>query len=207
MALGDSYATLAELKSYMAGSIDEDVISYDPILTDALSSVSREIELHCHRQFNHADAVSARSYGPEDVFSIVDGSGVIHWLTVDDFCETAGLVVLSGGTTWALSDCRLFPRNGIVGGQTGWPYSEIHSASSLRFDSSSDTSVTAKWGWAAVPAPVKQACLILALETFQIKNAPFGVANMDAFGVIRVRDNRMAVSKLAPYVRDPIRVR
>lgn len=207
MPLGDSYATLPQLKAYMQGSIDSDVTMYDDVLTDALSSVSREIETHCNRQFNNASSATARAYGPENIFTISDTSGVLHWLAVDDFCDTAGLIVLSGGTTWTLSDHKLYPRNGIVSGQTGWPYWEIHAASTLRFDASGDTTVTAKWGWAAVPTPVKQACLILAAETFQIKDAPFGVAGLDQFGVIRVRDNRMAAAKLAPYVRDPILVR
>lgn len=207
MALGDSYATLPQLKAYMAGSVDDDVTTYDAILTDALASVSREIELHCNRQFNSAPSVGARDYPPDSIFTIREGSTVTHWAAVDDFYDSTGLVVVSGDTTWSASDYKLHPRNGIVNGQTGWPYSEIHSASTLRFDATSDVTITAKWGWATVPAPVKQACLILALETFQIKNAPFGVANMDAFGVIRVRDNRMAASKLAPYVRDPVQVR
>ncbi|MFF0183552.1 hypothetical protein [Streptomyces sp. NPDC005244] len=207
MALGDSYATLPQLKAYMRGSIEDDVTMYDTVLTDALASVSREIETHCDRQFNTADSVSARSYGSENVFTITDSSGALHWLAVDDFCDTAGLAVLAGGTAWTLSDYRLYPRNGIVSGQPGWPYWEIQAAGALRFDGLSDVTVTAKWGWTAVPAPVKQACLILAAETFQLKDAPFGVAGMDQFGVIRVRDNRMAASKLAPYVRDPILVR
>jgi hypothetical protein len=43
----------------------------------------------------------------------------------------------------------------------------------------------------------------MAAETFQLKDAPLGVAGMDAFGsALRVRDNAMAASKLAPYVRD-----
>jgi hypothetical protein len=66
--------------------------------------------------------------------------------------------------------------------------------------------VTARWGWTAVPAAVKQACLILASETFRLKGAPFGVANMDQFGPIRVRDNPMAQKKLMPYALDPVMV-
>lgn len=206
MPLGDSYATLAELKAYMKSSLNDETM-YDSSLTSALASVSREIERHCNRQFNKEDAPTARDYDGDSVFTYRDGSRVIHWAAVDDFWDTVGLVVQSDDTTWISSDYKLYPRNGIVDGQTGWPYREIRAAnpSTLRFDEDGLT-VTAKWGWASVPAPVKQACLILAAETFQIKDAPFGVAGMDQFGVIRVRDNRMAAAKLAPYVRDPILV-
>src|SRR5690348_10939168 len=134
MPLGDSYATLPQLKAYMAGSVDDDVTMYDAILTDALASVSREIELHCNRQFNNAASVSARDYPPGSVFTIRESRAVTHWVAVDDFYDAAGLAVESGGAAWSASDYKLHPRNGIVGGQTGWPYSEIHSASTLRFD-------------------------------------------------------------------------
>ena len=35
--------------------------------------------------------------------------------------------------------------------------------------------VTAKWGWAAVPTAVKEACLLLSEEYFKLRDAPFGV--------------------------------
>lgn len=205
MAMGDPYATLTELKAYMQSTLQGETM-YDEVLTMALDSVSREIETHCNRQFNKDDAASARDFEPEKVFTIREGSKVTHWLAVDDFYDAASLVVESGGVTWTSSDYRLHPRNGIVNGQPGWAYWEIQAASALRFDPDADTTITAKWGWPTVPAPVKQACLILTSETFQIKDAPFGVAGLDQFGVIRVRDNRMAESKLADYVLDPIQV-
>lgn len=209
MALGDSYATLPELKAYMFQSI-QDTDVYDGTLTDALASVSREIETHCDRQFNKAESASVREYDPDRVFTLRDGSTVIQWAEVDDFWDTAGLVIDSGtdfGTAWTATDYKLYPRNGILDGQPGWPFWKVYAKdpSSLSFGSEG-LRVTAKWGWAAVPTPVKQACLILAAETFQIKDAPFGVAGMDQYGVIRVRDNRMAAAKLAPYRRDPIKV-
>lgn len=204
MPLGDSYATLEELKAYipnneMASSGDDDLLS------DALASVSSEIESYCGRQFNKTDTATVRDYGPDEVFALREGSIVTRWARVDDFHDTAGLVVESGGTTWSASDYVLHPRNGVVNGQPGWPYCEVYAAGSASF--STGLSVTAKWGWTAVPAPVKQACLILAAETAHLRNAPLGVAGMDQFGVVRVRDNRMAAAKLARYCRDPIRVR
>lgn len=203
MPLGDSYATLAELKVRLSNLDDVDM--YDALLEDALDSVSREIESHCGRQFNNTDTATTRTYGPDEVFALHEGSAVSRWARVDDFHDVAGLVIESDGTTWTADDYVLHPRNGVIDGQVGWPYYEIHAAGSLSFNAG--LSVTAKWGWAAVPAPVKQACLIMAAETHLTKNAPFGVAGMDQFGAIRVRDNRMAAAKLARYCRDPIRVR
>ncbi|AZM51764.1 hypothetical protein DMA15_03530 [Streptomyces sp. WAC 01529] len=203
MALGDPYATLAELKTRLSNL--DDMTQYDDLLEGALDSVSREIESHCGRQFNSTDTATVRDYGPDEVFTLREGPAVSQWARVDDFHSVTGLVIESEGATWTADDFVLHPRNGVIDGQPGWPYYEVHAASSLSF--STGLSVTAKWGWAAVPAPVKQACLIMAAETFQIKDAPFGVAGMDQFGAIRVRDNRMAAAKLSRYCRDPIRVR
>lgn len=197
--MGAPYASLEELKEYMGQSIQGSEM-YDDVLAQALDSVSREIESHCNRQFNKDLVATAREYD-------ADTTG---WTDVDDFWTTAGLVIESGSgfsVPWESADYRLRPLNGVVDGQAGWPFSKIYASPSgrYRFDRNG-LRVTAKWGWAAVPAPVKQACLIMAAETFKVKDAPFGVAGSDAFGVIRVRDNRMAQSKLRRYCRSPILV-
>lgn len=200
MALGDPYATLFELQSYLGIPDAED----DEQLTDALASASREVEDYCHRQFNDAGSATARVYYPEHGCRV----------EVDDFHTTTGLVVDTDDgddgtyeTEWASTDYQLQPLNGIVDGVTGWPYREILAVESRRFPTCPKrppVQVTARWGWAAVPAPVKQATLIVAAETFKLSTAPFGVAGFDGFGAVRVRDNPMAAKKLRPYVRNPL---
>lgn len=208
MALGDNYATLAQLKSYLkipdTGDDDE--------LNDALASASRGIEKHCNRQFNDAGAVSARVYYPDDWYSV----------TVEDFHTTTGLILKTDDgddgvyeTTWTTDEYQAEPLNGIVDGQTGWPFYTLSSTGRRWFAGTTPgcmstfrppVQVTARWGWAAIPAPVKQACLIIAAETFRLKEAPFGVAGYGEFGVVRVRDNPMAANKLAAYRRTPVLV-
>lgn len=208
MALGDPYVELATLKDYLA--IPETKIEMDDVLQDTILSSSAEIERHCNRQFNAATSVSARKFAPNRYGTIV---------RVDDFYTDEGLVVeydASGSGDWveiAEGDYDLFPFNGVVDGQPGWPYYEIRLANcrvpvrGSRQAIRPSVRVTAKWGWTDVPAPVHQACLIMAAETFQMKDAPFGVAGSDQFGnVLRVRDNRIAAGKLARYVRNRIPV-
>jgi hypothetical protein len=105
-------------------------------------------------------------------------------------------------TTWTAADYELRPLNGIVGGQPGWPYNQIRAVGSKCFPRCSRRAVlqvTARWGWAAVPAPVHEACLIVASETVKLRDAPFGVAGYGDYGAIRVRNNPMAMGMLAPY--------
>jgi hypothetical protein len=66
--------------------------------------------------------------------------------------------------------------------------------------------VTAQWGWAAVPPAVKEACLILAEETFKLKDAPFGIQGYGDYGPVRVRDNPKVASMLNPYRRKSVLV-
>lgn len=204
MALGDPYATSDELKDYLGMSVAD--TTDDDQITDALSSVSREIEKFCHRQFNLASSATARVFYP-----------LAHYLAkVDDFTAVTSITTDEDDdgvyeTTWDTTDYQLEPLNGVVDGESGWPYSYVRAVASRCFPYTCEMSraplqVTATWGWAAVPAAVKQACLILASETFRLKGAPFGVASFDQFGPVRVRDNPMAAKKLAPYVLDPVMV-
>lgn len=202
MPLGDPYATLPQLKAYLLGSqmAATDTLD-DNELTDALESASAEIEDHCDRQFNDAGTASPRLYKPLTSLLVL----------VDDFHTTTGLVVESDDdgdgvyeTTWAAADYQLEPLNGVVGGRPGWPFCRIRAVGSRRFGPM--VQVTARWGWAAVPAPVHQSALILAAETHKLRSAPFGVAGFGEFGVVRVRNNPMVAKKLRRYERNPVLV-
>lgn len=207
MALGDGYITSAQLKGYIGQSPSD--TTDDTRISDAINSASRSIEKFCHRQFNAAGVVSARVYYP-------DG----YCLTaVDDFSTTSGLVVKTDEdgdgtyeTTWTLNtDVQLEPLNGVVDGETGWPFWQLRTVGAKRFpcvlaDSIAPLQVTANWGWTAVPASVKQACLILASNYFRLAGAPFGVAGYDQFGPIRVKAMPQVMELLNPYVLSPVLV-
>lgn len=198
MAIGDPYISVAQLKSYL--SIPDTVDDVE--ITDVLDSVSEEIESHCGRQFNDAGAASARLYFAED-FEVV---------YIDDLHTTIGLIVETDDdgdgtyeTTWSSSDYQLEPLNGVVEGKPGWPYWVVRAVGrSFPTGRRAGVRVTARWGWATIPPPVKQACRILGAETLKLREAPFGVAGFGEFGVVRVRSNPMAAAKLAPYVRTPL---
>lgn len=200
MALGEPYVELLRLKSYL--NIKPEKVEQDDNIIDAIASASAEIEKHCNRQFNKSDVATARVYQPDDSVTV----------TVDDFWTTDGLVVEvdtngdgSFSTVVPASDYELYPRNGVVDGQIGWPFYEIEFVSDVlpvHHRRKGIVRVTAKWGWPVVPEAVRQACVIIAAETHQLKDAPFGTAGMDQFGnIYHVRDNRIAAGKLARYCR------
>lgn len=210
IALGDEYATVDELKSRL--SIDGSNAIYDEELLEALRTSSQEIERFCNRQFNKVEAGAP-------TLRLFKSPKSSAYATVDDFHTVTGLVIETDDngdgnfTTWTTDDYELEPFSGTVHGQMGWPYWRINALGSKYFPCSAAWAagrrrarlrVTAEWGWSAVPAPVKQACLLLAAKNFQLKDAPLGVAGMSDFGVVRVQDDRLAQSKLRPYVRDRI---
>ncbi|MER5252906.1 phage head-tail connector protein [Streptomyces sp. NPDC002855] len=200
MALGDNYATTAELKTRLGVTDAND----DTLLGQALSAASVGINKFCRRQFNDAGSASARVYYP------------LHnrLVLVDDFHTTTGLVVKSdssdSGTfdlTHASTDYQLEPLNGMQDGVPGWPYWKVRMVDSQTFYGGRRPSVevTARWGWAAVPPPIKEATLALAEEVFKMKDSPYGIAGFGDF-VVRIRDNPKIAGMLTSYRLEAVRV-
>ena len=206
MGLGDNYITSDQLKGYI-GMATADTTD-NTRLDDARAAASRAVEKFCHRQFNDAGSATARVYFP-------DG----YYLTrVEDFSTTTGLVVKADtagngtySTTWASTDVQSEPLNNVSDGETGWPFWKLRAVGTYQFpcywpSDIAPLQVTARWGWSAVPADVKQACLILASNYFRLAGAPFGVAGMDQFGPIRVKNMPQVAELLMPYVLQPVLV-
>lgn len=209
MTLGASYATLATLKARLGGI--GDTID-DTRLQSALDAATQSVEGICGRQFNDSGSATARVYYPDSPTKIY----------VDDFSTTAGLVVKvdygnagNYSQTITSTNYQLEPLNGVVGGMTGYPFNCIRSINqylplwygSIGYPRAS-VQVTAQWGWAAVPASVVEACLILGEEIFKMKDAPWGVAGFGAMGVVRIRqENPKVMALLNDLIRDPIQAR
>lgn len=205
VAFGESYASLDEFKAYMKQETRD---ANDDTLQDALDTATREVNRITNRVFWTSDAASPRVYTAPSYLKI----------KIDDFFTSSGLVIETDPSgngefpeTWASSDYELSPLNGVVDQEPGWPFWKIKATGSFWFPTclapqarSGVVRVTAKWGWAEVPYQVKRATMIIAAENWKLKDAPLGVAGFNQFGVIRVRQNSAAMSKLAKFVRNPV---
>lgn len=206
-AIGDPYITADELKAYL--NIDETKASFNLRLADSVNSASREIEQFCGRQFNKTTTASTRIYDAKSA----------HWIEVDDFHTTDGLLIEIGDSLGAFNtivdpaSVTLYPLSGVVDGMPGWPYHKLvfmkdwihYYGKNSR--SNGRVRVTAQWGWDEVPSSVRQAAFLLAAQTFKLADAPFGVAGMDQFGApVRVRDLPQVASKLNRFVTTPIMI-
>lgn len=195
MPIGDSYAQISELKPRLNITDTDD----DARLTEALDAASRDVERFTRRQFNMTSSATSRVYEP------------LHdrLVLVDDFHTTSSLEVAvdtaedgTYGTVLSSSKYALEPRNGVVEGVPGWPFWRIRAYDLDAFpvaQGRATVQVTAEWGWAEVPAPIKEATLVQAAELFKLADAPFGVAGFGEFGAVRVRPNPKVTQLLAPY--------
>lgn len=204
MALGDSYATKAQLKARLGITDTNDDVAID----SALATSTRAIEGVAGRQFNDAGVASARIYYPDDLVTI----------TTHDFSTLSSLAVdFSNSGTYssviASGNYQLEPLNGVVDGTPGFPFYRIRAIqtwlpmwwTSIGYPRAS-VQVTAQWGWAAVPTPVIEACLMLAEDQFKRKDAPWGIAGTGTYGLVRVREDPKVMALLNRYMRSPIQV-
>lgn len=198
MALGDAYAELAEYKEFE--ELDAGDTTKDARLTLALNAASRAVDEFCHRTFNKTDAASARVYLPAARDIVI----------VDDFYDTSGVEVRIGtiagsfGTAWSPAAYYFDPSSGAKDGVEGWPVERIMIRKSFAHDIclSDQIQVTAKWGWAEVPAEVKLATMLLASRYFKFADAPLGVSGFKKFSEAKPGDDPVC-DLLCNYVKEP----
>lgn len=185
MTITNGYATLNDFKAYLFPSANYGTAE-DAQMEAAIESASRIIDAHTNRRFYSDTTVSARVYYANTSIRC----------TVDDFSTTTGLIIKTdtgdNGTydqTWAATEYILEPINAEIGGVSGQPYNTIVATIPKMFPVTGRRpriQVTAKWGWAAVPDTVRQACLIQAARLFRRAQTPEGFAAGESFGAIRV---------------------
>lgn len=182
-----AYATLNE---YMAarpavrdGSLNESII-------DALDVASAEVDEWCQRSFTVSSGTSAKTYHQTT-------TGI---LLVDDFSTLTGLVVTdNGGTALTIGDDYHVDRPTVSG----------HPFYRLRFypgrwpmpSWEPLVSVTANWGWTAVPEQVKRATILLAADLMTASASQFGYVGVDAGAPTRVRQNLIVAGLLERFRR------
>ena len=194
MALGDPYVTLNEMRAYL--KIEASRTEMNPALEAAIAAASKFVERHCHRQFNKSDVATTRTFH-------VPARARSLW--VDDFYSTDDLVV--DGSVWDPDRYGTYPVNGVYEGMPGWPFYRVDDNRSMFYGGYSGTvTMTAKWGWAEVPAPIKQATYLQAGHLYKMADAPNGVAGMDQFGAIRIRSLPQVTDLLCAYVRNKVLV-
>ncbi len=195
--MANEYVTSTNLKVPLGISDSTD----DTWLGIVATAASRAIDTWCGRRFYADGAATARVFHPVSSLLVL----------VDDIAVTTDLVIKSDptgdasfGTTWTTADYELRPLNGVVRNRSGHPYESIWAVNNLWFPCNARASVqvTARWGWTTAPEEITQAAYLLGEDLFKRKDAPFGVAGVSDFGVLRIKQDPIVQALLAPFRRD-----
>ena len=187
MPIVNGYALRSEVKAALRiGTADT---ADDTLIDNCVGAASRLIDGYCNRQFWAVASATARVFQANTEF-VCD---------VDDFYTETGFILKTDtdadgtfDTTWASTDVQLEPLNGVLDGLT-WSYDKLRAIGdylfptvNANFGEQALVQVTARWGWAAVPEPITQACIIQSSRIFKRYDSPLGVAGFGDLGAIRV---------------------
>jgi hypothetical protein len=193
MAITNGYATLAQVKAALRITDAVD----DALLEISINGASRQIDAYCERVFYAT--TGTRLYTPQSSF----------YVEIDDLSTITKLETNSRGdgfdVTWAATDYQLEPLNQLAGGMFQ-PATRIRAIKDFLFpvfdDAEATVRVTGTFGYAAIPADVQIACILLSERLFKRFDSPGGVMGFSDIGAIRVSRNDPDVAALLdPYIR------
>ena len=174
-----NYVALSTLKSALGitGSTDDDFLNL------AIDAAEQGIDDLCGRVFTAAGSTSARTYRASPYLAVTDDISTLTGLVVKTDTAADGTF----DTTWASTDYQVEPLNNITKGRS---VNNLRAIGSYTFpvygDGQVSVEVTAKWGWPAVPDPVKQSALMLSSRLYGRKASPMGVIGVGDFGPVRI---------------------
>lgn len=182
-----AYATLDDYKAMRAATRDG---KGDPEILDALEVAAADIDEWCQRSFTVATGTeSAKTYM----------QSVTGRVLVDDFANTTDLAVTDDGSALTLGTDYY-----VDTPKLGHPYYRL-LFSPTRWTCPSwepVLSVSADWGWSAVPAQVKRANVLLAADIMRAGSADFGAVSFaDAGTLVRIRQNLIVEGLLRDFRR------
>lgn len=198
MTITNGYATTADARRYVG--LNDSIDTSD--LDDVITTVSRMIDAYCNRHF--FQSTEARTFEPDDYLQLVLGANndlvSVTSITIDE--EGDGTY----GKTLTAGEYQLLPTSRTAPEQT--PITEVRALGAFLWpvplidqDQLDRVKITGVWGWPAVPAAVKRACLLQTARIARRQESPLGVAGFGEFGAIRVssQPDPDLRAMLAPY--------
>ncbi len=183
-----NYVTQAEFDAYVS---DERGAATAPLRAGALLAAERAVSEFCARSFAVAGAsATARPYAPS-------GTPVLR---IHDCTEVTSIV--EDGATLASTAYQLEPYAVSWSGASE-PYRQVRRIDNdwvISTPGEASITVTAKWGWAAVPAEVAEATKIIGKDILQQRHTVGNIAAVGDFGG-SVRLNTYVRQLLGPLRR------
>lgn len=157
MTWAPDYVTASELKSYLR--IDD--TADDVFIGLWVTTVSRNVDDHCGRQFGQVDTPESRTY--EGVWNRDLG---LYVAEIDDLMDLTGLAWEDEAGV-EVTDYELWPRNAQ---QKGKPYTQIRTSTAGWLVG------VAPWGWSAIPSSVKTGIFLQGARLAARRDSPFGIS-------------------------------
>lgn len=135
------------------------------------TAASRAIDKRCNRQFGLVAAPQARIYRRAPAYDPTIG---LWTLEIDDVQDVTGLLV--NGVAYASSGATLLPDNAP---QNGEPWQRLAFATQPICSTpgySVINTITAKWGWTAIPSQVIAAAKLQCSRWNSRRDSPYGIA-------------------------------
>lgn len=183
-----AYATVDELNEFFDSERVVDTATKEL----ALLAARQYIDTSCKRSFDVAEATAtARKYVPtrfDDTLWIHD-------------CTEITSVVENGNTLTVDVNYYAYPLNGVSDAGETRPYYKLvrHLLPWYTNGQQPTVTVTAKWGWAATPDPIKWANLVLAKVYLDSRNEASGLAAITEVGISRGVDAKSVRDALDHY--------
>jgi hypothetical protein len=183
--------TLTEFKAYLG----TDLSANDTYNQDVLDAAVSTVEHYCARPFAVAGAATARVYVPQ--------GSIVRFHD----CTTVTSIAVNGSTV-ATTSYQLEPLNALSWSGQARPYEQARRIDGVcwyvgpYYYGNATVTVTATWGWTAIPDEVKQATLILGKDIAKNRDVAFGIAAFTEYAAIRVRENSTVAALLADFRRD-----
>jgi hypothetical protein len=155
----------------------------------ALNAANTWVPQYCNRSFDVAGSASARVFVPQSA----------EVLRIDDCTSITS--ISNNGATVSASAFQLEPLNGLDAAGQARPYDVVRLTSGWWYCDGrrATVSVNAAWGWAAVPAQVFEATLILAADLYSNRDKRYGIVTTTEFAGVRARQNPVVTDLLAPF--------
>ena len=183
MAWSTKYVSQDVLKNFlrMSTASTED----DAELDFVREAASRAIDQSANRQFGIVASAEARVYTP--YYDRRRGRWTIE---TDDFPSTSSLAIgidddddqVFTDHTISSTAVRLYPFNAA---DVGRPHTMLivnSDSTGVPVSGEGTVQVTAKWGWAAIPDTVVNACLLQASRFWARRFSPYGIAGSPEIG-------------------------
>lgn len=184
--------SIVDLESFKAYVRNEAQGVDDPILQGYLDAASQALANTCGRQWVVAPgSATARTFQPR---------GCSRVLVIHD-CTTITTVVDNGTTLTAGTDYQAEPLNNLSDAGETVPYYRLVKPRSDWYSSTGFASVviTAKWGWAAIPYQIVEACKALGKELVNNQDVRLGIAAVNDVLISGIRTNKVVRDAVDAY--------